>query len=304
MTGTASTPPHRDAGAVLLFYLAGQVLVLRQQQPRVLRDAADSVHKMRVATRRLRSVLASFCTLLDRDRVAFLRRELRWLAGMLGTQRDAEVLAERLRDDLAHLAAQSPTAGAVDLAPARKRLDAWQADVVPEAQASVAAALTSERYRRLMTDLDDLAARPPFDAAATRPARSQMAAAMRADLRRLRRGVRQALDLPDGPARDAALHEARKRAKRLRYTAEAAVPARPTRAARLVATARDLQECLGEHQDGVVARQLLTRLQADARAENADTAGFGLLLRREAARARDAERRFLVLWSALAPPGG
>ena len=304
MTVTASTPPHSDAGAVLQFYLAGQVLVLRQQQPRVLRDAPDSVHKMRVASRRLRSVLASYRALLDRDRIAFLRRELRWLAGTLGTRRDAEVLAERLRDDLAGLAAQSPAAGGVDLHPTRERLDAWQAAVVPEAQTSVTAALTSERYRRLADDLDDLVARPPFNAAATRPARSQMATAMRADLRRLRRRVRLALDLPAGPARDTALHEARKRAKRLRYSAEAAVPARPTRAARLVAAARDLQECLGEYQDGVVARQLLTRLQTDARAENADTAGFDLLLRRETARARDAERRFLQLWRALTSPGG
>ncbi|MFO7689825.1 MAG: CHAD domain-containing protein [Cryobacterium sp.] len=300
------TPPRvHDAGAVVAFYLAGQVQVLRQQENRVLRDAPDSVHKMRVGTRRLRSVLASYGRLLQPDRITPLREELRWLAGVLGSRRDAEVLAARLRDDIARLGDERfPAAGAVDLDPARARIDAWEADVVPAAQDSVVTALHSVRYRRLTAALDDLVARPPFRARAARPARSEMRAIMTADLRRLRRGVRRARDAAEGPERDGALHEARKQAKRLRYTAEAAVPARPKRAARLVTTARELQDSLGEHQDSVVARQLLGRLRADARSEGAATAGLSRLMEHENARARDAERRFLTAWSTLPTEGG
>ena len=51
---------------------------------------------MRVATRRLRSALATFRPLLDREQTEPLREELKWIAGMLGAARDAEVMQERL----------------------------------------------------------------------------------------------------------------------------------------------------------------------------------------------------------------
>jgi inorganic triphosphatase YgiF len=47
---------------------------------------------MRVAARRLRSVLQAFGRVLDRDRTGGLIGELAWLAGELAPARDTEVM--------------------------------------------------------------------------------------------------------------------------------------------------------------------------------------------------------------------
>ncbi|MCZ9338428.1 CHAD domain-containing protein, partial [Streptomyces sp. TRM76130] len=60
------------------------------------RDEADSVHRMRVATRRLRSTFKSFGAVLDRSVTDPVGDELKWLAGVLGEDRDREVLTARL----------------------------------------------------------------------------------------------------------------------------------------------------------------------------------------------------------------
>ena len=53
---------------------------------------------MRVATRRLRSTLTSFDQVLSA--ADELGAELKWLGGVLGTARDAEVMAARLQAGL------------------------------------------------------------------------------------------------------------------------------------------------------------------------------------------------------------
>ncbi|XTR52430.1 CHAD domain-containing protein [Pseudarthrobacter sp. So.54] len=67
-----------------------------------------------------------------------------------------------------------------------------------------------------------------------------------------------ALDLDTvDPALDLELHEVRKRAKRLRYAAEASAPVFGKRATAQARAAEEIQEILGEHHDSVVTRDLL-----------------------------------------------
>ena len=70
-------------------YVRAQRDAIVEHDPRVRRDEPDSVHKMRVATRRLRSTLKTFRPLWDRATTDRLRAELRWLAEVLGPVRDA-----------------------------------------------------------------------------------------------------------------------------------------------------------------------------------------------------------------------
>jgi len=56
------------------------------------------MHQMRVATRRMGSALATYRPLLDGRRSDEIRAELRWLAGLLGAARDAEVMRLRLTE--------------------------------------------------------------------------------------------------------------------------------------------------------------------------------------------------------------
>ena len=96
-----SAPPDRlrpksPAGEVVQAYLYQQVEDLQAWDRRVRRDEYDSVHKMRVATRRLRSALQTFGKVIDREQTRELTDELKWLATSLGEVRDREVQLARL----------------------------------------------------------------------------------------------------------------------------------------------------------------------------------------------------------------
>ncbi|MGH8862570.1 MAG: CHAD domain-containing protein, partial [Jatrophihabitantaceae bacterium] len=65
------------------------------------------------------------------------------------------------------------------------------------------------------------------------------------------------------PDRDAALHRARKAAKRARYVAELSIPALGKPARKAAKRWRRAQNVLGSHQDGVIAAAFLRALIAD-----------------------------------------
>jgi hypothetical protein len=66
----AGTRPPRDssAGDVVLAYLRTQAHTLKTLEPAVRADEFDSVHQMRVATRRVRAVLRTFGQVIPRTR--------------------------------------------------------------------------------------------------------------------------------------------------------------------------------------------------------------------------------------------
>ncbi|GHH11697.1 hypothetical protein Srubr_75920 [Streptomyces rubradiris] len=90
-----------------------------------------------------------------------------------------------------------------------------------------------------------------------------------------------ALALPAGQERDRALHEARKKAKRTRYAAEAATDALGGPARALTKAMKSLTTLLGDHQDGVMARHTLRELAAVAHAAGENAFAYGLLYGRE-----------------------
>ncbi|MFB7509089.1 CHAD domain-containing protein, partial [Streptomyces broussonetiae] len=108
--------------------------------------------------------------------------------------------------------------------------------------------------------------------------------------------VEQALDLPSGRDRDIAVHEARKKAKRTRYAAEAATEALGAPARALTKNMKSLTTLLGEHQDSVMARRTLRELSAVAHAAGESAFTYGLLYGREEARAAQAEEELPGLW--------
>jgi CHAD domain-containing protein len=102
--GAAQQPPlsrGSSAAEVVLGYVRDQVAAIWRYDPLVRRGAPDAVHEMRVATRRARSALQAFGTVIDRDATRPVCAELKWLATALGPARDGEVMLDRLTADLA-----------------------------------------------------------------------------------------------------------------------------------------------------------------------------------------------------------
>ena len=162
--------------------------------------------------------------------------------------------------------------------------------------------LDSERYYRLLDTLDDFVASTPLVPEAEAPARKVLPRLLQRDGKRLRRAVKDIGRAEDPAQHDAALHEARKKAKRLRYAAESARPALGKRAKQLAAAAKNVQQALGQHQDSVVARQRLREYGVKAYADGENGFSFGRLHALEQQHAREAEQEFSSAWKAL--PGG
>ncbi|MEV6128003.1 CYTH and CHAD domain-containing protein [Streptomyces violaceusniger] len=289
----AASAVRRPLGAddVVLDYVRRQIDAMVRLDPAVRRDLPDAVHRMRVATRRLRSAFRSYRKVLDRTVTDPIGDELKWLAGELGVERDREVLTERLEGRLAELPDD------LRLGPVRNRLDHWSQGRRDGARAAVLGALDSERCLTLLDTLDALAADPPLRPAAAKPAAPVVVGAVLRDYERLATRMATALETPPGPDRDVAVHQARKAAKRVRYAAETARPALGKPAKKFARRMQAVQDVLGDHQDSVVVREALRALATQAHGAGESDFTFGLLYGREEARAAARERELPGLWA-------
>jgi CHAD domain-containing protein len=268
-----------SAGDVVLAYLREHAARLKSLDPLVRADEPDAVHQMRVTTRRLRSTLQSFGKIIPRSGTAEMLAELKWLGGVLGEARDAEVLASRLAHNLRTIPAE------LVLGPAEARVQGHFAPIQAAARANVLAALDSARYFALRDALDELLADPPLSAEADRPAGRVLPATARRTYRRTRRRIRHAGRTPPGRDQESAYHEARKAAKRARYAGEAVSPALGQDARRFTKQMKKIQSVLGDHQDAVVARGVDRELGIGAHLAGENAFTFGLLYEREDQRA-------------------
>jgi CHAD domain-containing protein len=235
-----------SAGDVIRRALAASVARLISHDPVVRLDVdPEGVHQARVATRRLRSDLRTFRTLLDADWAGALRDELGWLADILGRVRDGDVMLLAMRD----LAALLPEARAPDAA----RILATLEQERDAAHEELLATLRGERYVALLDRLVEAARAPALLAEAGAPAQEVVPALVRRPWRSLVRKVKAASD----PPTDDELHAIRIRTKRVRYAAEAVAPVAGKTAGRFASAAADLQDVLGELNDAVVAEEWL-----------------------------------------------
>lgn len=259
------------AGSALIDAVAADVDRLCTAEPDVRQDLPDSVHRMRVATRRLRSVLKSYRKIMRRKAIGEITDELRWLAGLLGVARDAEVRADRFAALLGDTAAPfdeqtvplgeksapSPDFGA--------RLVAEERRFYAGAHAAAVDAFDSRRYRHLIARLHTMIDKPPLRPAQARePATEVFTAVLRHEFRDLRRLVRIEPTLSEAD-RVEHLHDIRKAAKRLRYSAEAATAVLGAPATELAKRAKNLQGVLGDHRDAVESLATLRTHASDAK---------------------------------------
>ena len=280
--------PKSPAGQVVLAYLRDQARTLKSLDPMVRRDEPDAVHQMRVATRRLRSTLRSFKRVIGGG--DHLAAELKWLGGVLGEARDAEVLDDHLQAMLRTIPVE------LLIGPVQARVQIHFAPVRAGAHTDVLAALDSQRYFSLLDELDQLIAEPPLSPRAAKPAGEVLPREVRRPYRQTGQWMAGARRAEPGPPRDVALHQARKAAKRARYAGEVATPAIGKKAARFTAQMKKLQTVLGDHQDTVIARQAERELGIEAHLAGENAFTYGLLYEREAHAAEALRARARQAW--------
>jgi CHAD domain-containing protein len=194
------------------------------------------------------------------------------------------------------------------LGPVRARITGHFAAELADAERRVAEVLDSSQYLDMLDEFEDFVTAPPAPIFhdAQRPAKEALAEFVNRSQRRVRRRLRAATHRPPGE-RDAALHSARKAAKRARYAAEVAGLALGKRPRKSAKALKKVQSSLGEHQDAAIAAEVLRTLALRAHAEGENTFTYGVLHERLAAyKARSvrqahrdwrrADRRRLTAW--------
>ena len=144
--------------------VAEQVAELLEWDRAVRADVYDSVHQMRVTTRKIRSLLQASEDAFGLTDDAWVLDELRQLASVLGIARDAEVLAERYASALDALPAE------LVRGPVRERLVEGANRRYQAGLRRSLAAMRSQRYFRLLDALEGLVFAQPLD---TTPAPSR-----------------------------------------------------------------------------------------------------------------------------------
>ncbi|KAG8155294.1 CHAD domain-containing protein [Burkholderia catarinensis] len=269
-----------------LFALSGDIVAqwLGNEGGVLDRDDPEFVHQMRVALRRLRTLMRFFPRFADRQWKDTFGVDLRWLAALLGTVRDWDVFSTESLPAL--IAADG---GGADW---NGTLDAARAQCVA-ARVELRQALHSARYARLTLGWLEW-----LSALALPPAEGGDAPSLRRHAtKRVRRLFGHLYASPSLTSLDtAARHQVRIDAKRLRYALEffASLASRRTRNETVKTLAR-VQSVLGEANDTMVALHHLEQLAAPPY-QLGFVRGYGAALEQRAA--RDAE----ALLAKLRPP--
>lgn len=291
----AAPAPHKVGPEDLLCAAGRKVLALQAKRMRAKLPGSlegkdpEQLHDLRVALRRARAALRLFGPALGPRRCAFLAIELRWAALLTSPVRDLDVFRERLPECL--MRAGASPAGT-------SWCEAWTANRLEEHRQRLLSALGSKRFARLLERVERFATSPspkfPKGDAAL-PARRAARTLLPEASRRVRRAGR---GLGEHPTAET-LHTLRIRFKKLRYATEFLREALVKDATEFVAELTEVQDCLGLHQDAVVAEALLREAAEEAAASGApgqvllDLGGMVQLQRDEAQRQRDT---FPALW--------
>ena len=278
-----AAPPKPDvdgaAPRALTAYVSSQIDAIFDGDMQ-LRRGHDPIHDTRVAIRRLRSTMRVFGKLLDRSATEHLDEELKWFAGLLGEVRDRQVQRKRFREVLDDWPPE------LVLGPVANRINSDLHSEQLRARTAVSEAMDSQRYLDVLATLQRWRADLPLT---TRPTAKKLhKRASRAE-RKADRRLSAAVKAGD----DAMLHRARKAAKRARYAAELRRPLDKSSAVKKAEKHyKRIQRVLGDHQDSVVASDVLRRFAltaGTAAGENGFT--FGLLFAREQQIAETLRRR-------------
>ena len=136
--------PEMTVEAVLQEIGGGSLATILRNEPAVLAGAADGVHQMRVAVRRLRAFLTALKRMLPPADYLWIGRELKWLASALGPARDWDVVTGSIL---------APVDSAVLGAPARDALSRASEDQRLRAHRQCETAIRSTQYTTILLKL-------------------------------------------------------------------------------------------------------------------------------------------------------
>ncbi|MGQ0694452.1 MAG: CHAD domain-containing protein [Nitrospiraceae bacterium] len=259
-------PPARDAPVVdhVKWALTQHVHWFLAHDPGTRLGAeSESLHHMRVATRRLRAVLRAARPILVSEWASSLQSELTWLSHLLGPARDLDV-------QIAYFSEEAAGSDARDRKPLAQFVTHLQAQRA-RVQQVVLSELKSARYLDVVRRLQQAAQNPSIMESPV-----TLYEIAKREFKKLRKAIRR---LGSSPSH-AKLHEVRIKTKRARYAAELAVWSVGKPASRFMKQAMAVQDLLGVYQDALQAE---THIRTFLKQSTSVRAGFvaGRLVERQ-----------------------
>jgi CHAD domain-containing protein len=278
--------PEDPAALALRAYATTQARAFLDADPRAGHLMPDRGREMRVAARRLRSMLGVFGSLVEGDWARGLADELRWIGGVLAGESERRAVLERLERDLDELGDSDGARRARHLIQRRlgRELSQVHADTV--------VALTSPRYRTLADRLSVLGEDLPTSSIGWQPCRDALPPAVLGIYRKLSLSVER-LD-PAGP--DEEWHQTQILARHGRDAAEFCAPVFGQPARMLGRQLERVTEILGRHQDAALAAQEAHAAAATPRIAPSTSFALGVLHATERAAVASARRDLTDVW--------
>jgi CHAD domain-containing protein len=274
-------PPHDATGSAARSAIAFHFRVLTAQVPAAMSGDTEPVHQVRVATRRLRAAIHLFAPYISAMKPKDIDERLKWIGGQAGAVRDLDVLAKTTQ----RRARKLDPLIAKDLDPLFEEIRASR----KRAAASLAAALTSRRYKSLLARLSEPIAITAEGDVAFGAIAGELFAPM------LKSTLRAGAKMHEAPTPED-LHRLRKRAKRARYALETMLGISEKQLRDLLDHLEKLQELLGRYHDAVVAVKWIKDF-ANSRELPLNVAfGCGALAESLQRRERKLKRRGLKEW--------
>jgi CHAD domain-containing protein len=256
-------------------YIAEQCTVIIDSEAE-LRAGENVVHTTRVAVRRLRSTIRVFPDLFDASQAEQLEEELVWWAGLLGKVRDVDILAQRQSALLAELP------GELILGPVASTIETELTVQRKQAADAMLDALDSARFRKLIGLMHHWRSDAPFTAAADDSPNAINTMIKKAKRKAGKRLTTAVASRRAGEPSEELFHRARKASKRYRYAVEAAQPIWGAKADKIISERKDLQDVLGNHQDGIISAGFLRELGARLGVRSGQNGfSYGVLYARE-----------------------
>lgn len=243
---------------LVYWYLGQQFDALQLQRPRAWEGLdPEGVHKMRVATRRLRASLRAFRRLLPDYAYDHLEPEVKWLASVLGDARDADV-CEMSAVQYVGVLEDLPASA---LAPYIGRMR----QTTLGAHAELVDALAGPRYAELVGSLNAfISLGLEEDHGGEERVKDCEERIVGKELSKTLKRARK-VSKKSSPRK---LHKLRIQAKRLRYLLEVFFEVDPEKWTPMIEALEEFQEVIGLHQDSVTAIARLT--------DYLETAGDGI----------------------------
>jgi CHAD domain-containing protein len=289
--GPTAITPSMSTGEVVFAVLRRHCTAMLAHEPGTrLGEDAEELHDMRVAIRRLRTIIRLFKDALP-ARAQRLRAELGWIGRVLGEVRDQDVQLAQVRGWMEAALPGESAALALLLPVYERRREA--------ARRRMLRTLDSRRYERLTAGLIRMLRRGPSRRlpAARRPIVETAPDLIERRFRQMRKAARRLT--ADAPP--AAYHALRIRGKRLRYAVEAVTDIYGDPARKLIKRLVAVQDILGEMQDAHVAITHLHTLALDRRLRLPPEAMFamGRLAERYAVRAAELQQAYPAAYERL-----